>query len=190
MMDERPFEGWFCREGDAVVGPIGRARLRQMAREGRLRPEQTVWGQRLPEGELLAPVSAGEVLRRDRFAALVVDDDLAAAAALARLLREHGADHCVICTGDEAARATTALEPEAVFLDLELPCPAGYALAAALRQLPHPPRVVALTGDDSPAGRKRDRAAGFRHWLAKPADAERLRQLLAHLGRPGPARAG
>jgi CheY-like chemotaxis protein len=190
MMDERPFEGWFCRDGDQVVGPLCRARLRQMAREGRLAPEHTVWGQRLPEGELLAPVSAGEVLRRDRFAALVADDDVAAAAALARLLREYGADQCVICTGDEAARATAALEPEVVFLDLELPCLAGYALAAALRQLPHPPRVVALTGDDTPADRKGARAAGFRHSLAKPADAEHLRQLLALLGRPAPARAG
>jgi CheY-like chemotaxis protein len=190
MMDERPFEGWFCREGDVVVGPLGRAVLRRLAREGRVGPGQTVWEQRLPEGELIAPVSAGEVLRRDRFAALVVDDDVAAAVSLARLLRESGADHCVICTGEEAVRATAALEPEAVFLDLGLPCLTGYALAGALRQLPRPPRVVALTGEDTPAARTKVRAAGFRHWLAKPADAERLREVLTHLGRPAPARAG
>jgi CheY-like chemotaxis protein len=190
MMDERPFEGWFCREGDKVIGPLGRARLRQLAREGRLQPEQTVWEQQLPEGELIAPVCAGEVLRTDRFAALVVDDDMAAAEALARLLREAGADHCVICTGEEAARATSALEPEAVFIDLELPCLAGYALASALRQLPSPPRVVALTGEEMAPGRKGPRPAGFRHWLAKPADPERLREILTHLGRPVPAKAG
>ncbi len=183
MMDERPFEGWFCRDGDDVVGPLGRARLRQLARAGRLRPEHTVWEQRLPEGELLAPVSAGEVLRRDRFAALVVDDDLAAAAELAQLIREAGADQCVISTGDEAARATAALEPEAVFLDLGLTCLAGYALAAALRQLPRPPRVVALTRGGTPAAGD----PGFRHWMAKPADPERLRELLAQLGMPVPA---
>jgi CheY-like chemotaxis protein len=184
MMDERPFVGWFCRDGGQVIGPLGRARLRQLTREGRLRPEDTVWCQRLPEGDLLAPLSAGEVLRRERFAALVVDDDLGAAGVLAGLIREAGADHCVICTGSEAVRATVALEPEAVFLDLELTCLAGYALAAALRQLPRSPRVVALTGGDAPPARKGPRAAGFRHWLAKPADLERLREILTHLGRP------
>lgn len=189
MMDERPFEGWFFREGDEVVGPLGRAHLRQLAHKGLLLPEHTVWTQRLPEGELMAPVSAGAVLRADRFAALVVDDDVAAGAALARLLREAGADHCVICTGEEAARAASALEPEAVFFDLELPCLAGYALAGALRHLPNPPRVVALTREEAPAGRKRPHAT-FRHSLAKPADPERLREILAQLGRPASAKAG
>lgn len=184
MMDERPFVGWFCREGETVVGPLGRSRLRQLAREGRLRPEHTVWGQRLPEGELLAPVSAGEVLSRDRFAALVVDDDLPAAGSLAQLLRGLGAHECVICTGDEAVRTATALEPEVVFLDLGLTCFAGYSLAGALRQMRRPPRVVALTAGGPPAPAEGKRATGFGHWLAKPADPERLREILTHLGRP------
>jgi len=190
MMDERPFVGWFCRLDDQVFGPLGRDRLRQLVREERLQMGETVWGHRLPEGELIAPVSVGEVLRRDRFAALIVDDDMAAANALARLLRQGLADDCVICTGEEAVQATAALEPEAVFLDLELPCLVGYALAGALRQLSRPPRVVALTRDGTPAGRKGIRSAGFQHWLTKPPDPEHLREILTHLGRPAPARAG
>jgi CheY-like chemotaxis protein len=190
MMDERPFEGWFCRQGGEVAGPLGRSRLRRLARQGHLLPEQTVWAQRLPEGELIAPCSAAEVLRADRFAALVVDDDITAAAGLARLLREAGADHCVISTGEDSARAASALEPEAVFIDLGLPCQDGYALAGALRQLPHPPRVVALTGAEAPAGRKGTHATAFQHLLAKPADAESLREILAHLGRTTSAKAG
>ena len=82
--------------------------------------------------------------------------------------------------------ATAALEPQAVFLDLELPCLAGYALAFALRHLPRPPRVVALTAGTTPTTRKGIRAAGFRHWLTKPADPEQLREALAYLGRPAP----
>jgi CheY-like chemotaxis protein len=184
MMDSRPFEGWFCRRGEEVVGPLNRAQLRQFVRQGRLRPEDTLWGQRLPDGELIAPVEARQVLRRDRFAALVVDDDVVAADLLARLLRDSGADDCVACTGDEAPRTTAAFEPDAVFFDLDLPCPAGYALACALRDLPQTPRVVPLTGDDSPSRRRGLREAGFRHWLRKPADADHLREVLSHLGRP------
>ena len=30
MMDERPFEGWFCREAGGVLGPLSRGRLRQL----------------------------------------------------------------------------------------------------------------------------------------------------------------
>jgi CheY-like chemotaxis protein len=186
MMDERPFEGWFCRLGDDVLGPLNRADLRKLVRQGRLCPEDTLWGRRLPEGELIAPVGAGEVLRRDRFAALVVDDDVVAADALAQLLRAWGADDCVACTGDEAPRTTAAFEPDAVFFDFDLPCPAGYALACALRELPHPPRVVPLMGEDTAAGRRELRVAGFRTWLTKPADADRLREVLSLLGRPVP----
>jgi CheY-like chemotaxis protein len=190
MMDERPFMGWFCRLGDEILGPLGRGELRQLTRGGRLYSGDTAWRHRLPEGELIAPVGVGEVLRRDRFAALVVDDNVAAAAALAHLLRQGLADDCVFCTGAEAARTTAALEPEVVFLDVELACLAGYALASALRQLPRPPRVVALTSDDTPTGRKGLRAAGFQHWLIKPPDSESLRQILSLLGRSAPPRAG
>jgi CheY-like chemotaxis protein len=187
MMDERPFEGWFCRQGEEVVGPLHRAQLRKLARARRLQLEDTVWGQRLPDGELLAPVGAGDVLRRDRFAALIVDDDVVTAAELVRLLRDWGTDHCVACTGEEAPRTAFALEPDAVFLDLDLSCPDGYALACALRELPRPPRVIALTGDASPARRTELRKAGFRQLLTKPADLDQLRALLPHLGRPARA---
>jgi CheY-like chemotaxis protein len=187
MMDERPFEGWFCRQGDDVLGPLDRAELRQLVRQGRLRKEDTVWGRRLPDGELITPVGLGQVLRRDRFAALVVDDDVVAAGALAQLLREWGADDCVACTGDEAPRTTLAFEPDAVFFALDLPCPAGYALACALRDLPSPPGIIPLTRDDTAAGRKVLRDAGFRHWLTQPADPDRLREVLSLLGRRVPA---
>jgi len=188
MMDERPFEGWFCLQGGEVLGPLKRGQLRKLAREGRLRPSDTVWEYRLPDGELLAPVGSGDVLRRDRFAVLIVDDDMIAAGALARLLREWGADHGVACTGMESPRATSALEPDVVFLDLDLPCPAGYALAVALRELPRLPTVVALTAEAGAARRKKLRDAGFRHSLAKPPDPDRLREVLWHMGRPTPAR--
>jgi CheY-like chemotaxis protein len=187
-MDERPFEGWFCLQAGEVLGPLSRAQLRKLEREGRLGPEDTLWGQRLPDGELLDSVTSGDVLRRDRFAVLVVDDNLVAASGLVQLLYEWGADHCVACTGAEALRAATALEPDVVFLDLDLPFPAGYALAVALRNLPRLPRIVILTADDSAPRWKKLQDGGFHHCLAKPADLDRLREVLWRLGKATPPR--
>ena len=71
--------------------------------------------------------------------------------------------------------------PDIVFMDLGMPRMNGYEAAGHIRQQSwgRGMVLVALTGWGQEEDRKRISQAGFDHHLVKPADLERLRQLLA-----------
>jgi len=106
---------------------------------------------------------------------LVVDDDTECRVALRALLESW--THYV----DEAADGGSALaiardhRPDIVLLDVGLPDVSGYDVAEEIRGTMKPaPYVVALTGseDDGVGG------SCFDAYLVKPADPDRLRELL------------
>jgi CheY-like chemotaxis protein len=114
----------------------------------------------------------------DRPRVLVVDDHAGWRDVARRLLTPR---FDVVGEAADAAAAltlVTALRPDAVLLDVELPDADGFAVARALAALPEPPRVV-LVSVRTDHGRlvERSGACGF---LAK-ADltAEGLARLLA-----------
>ncbi len=78
----------------------------------------------------------------------------------------------------EAARGR---RPDIVLCGIGLPGLGGFGVARELRLNPATARarLLALTGRGQDEDRRRGREAGFDHHLAKPADPEALRRLLA-----------
>ncbi|MGI8601640.1 MAG: hybrid sensor histidine kinase/response regulator [Verrucomicrobiales bacterium] len=112
---------------------------------------------------------------------LVVDDNIDTAEGLARLLR--GAGHRVLVAYDGSRALEIAREQklDAVLLDLGLPEMDGYETAARLRAETSCADclLVAVSGYAQEEDRRRSRAAGFDHHLAKPIDFAELKRLLA-----------
>jgi CheY-like chemotaxis protein len=183
MTDVQPIQGWFCRRGDDVVGPLSHEQLRQLAAAGELRPRDTLWQAQAPGGELLRPVRAATILRERLLSVLVVGGRGDSGRGLRALVRRLGYDARVARPGSEAVRAARLCAPAAVFLDLDAAGAEAYALVAPLQAQggARPPVLVAVSNDGTDEARRRTRDAGFRYHLEKPADPNVLALLLALL---------
>lgn len=119
----------------------------------------------------------------DRFYVLVIDDLADAADAAVELLSLWGYEATARYGGAAALDAARDRMPDAVVLDIGMPRMDGLAFAARFRRLPGAAaaRVVAVTGHTSDECQARAREAGVDHYLLKPADPARLRDLLASL---------
>ncbi|MDX1661339.1 MAG: LytTR family DNA-binding domain-containing protein [Gemmatimonadota bacterium] len=109
--------------------------------------------------------------------ALIVDDEPLARRRIARLLEDHEEVEVVgeCASGGVAVEAMTELEPDLVFLDIQMPEKSGFeALAEA--EFGRTPVVVFVTAHDEYA------LAAFEHqaldYLLKPFDDERFEQTL------------
>ena len=94
-------------------------------------------------------------------------------------------------TGPTALAAALADRPDVILLDIGLPGLDGFEVAKRIRQEPllHDIVLVAVTGYRPAEDRQRMQEAGFDHYLVKPADFEKLRQILTEVtekatGRP------
>lgn len=140
---------------------------------------------RLPRGTAAAPQAAKES-RPDSTGAyrlLVVDDNVAAAKMLSKLIQKLG-KHDVVAAHDgrSALESAGAYRPDVILLDIGLPRMDGYEVARRLRQRPEFERtlIVALTGYGAEEDRRRSLQAGCDDHLVKPPGIETLRQVLAH----------
>jgi PAS domain S-box-containing protein len=128
------------------------------------------------------PRASGPALTAGAGRLLVVDDNIDAATLLAELLRTIGYDVAVAHDAPEALAIASEFRPSIALLDLGLPRMDGYELARHLRrQLPEPPRLVAVTGFGQDPDLQRSRAAGFEVQLAKPVDFDQLVSVLGQL---------
>lgn len=113
--------------------------------------------------------------------ALIIDDEEFARARLARLLQAHAS---VIEVVGQAAGATEALhlirrlQPDLIFLDIQMPELSGFEL---LGKLESPPRVVFVTAYAAYAVDAFDRGAV--DYLLKPVEEERLARTVQRLSR-------
>jgi CheY-like chemotaxis protein len=84
-------------------------------------------------------------------------------------------------TGPTALAAALDYRPDVMLLDIGLPELDGFEVAKRLRQEPtlHDIVLVAVTGRRMVAERQRIREAGFHHYLVKPADFEKVHDILA-----------
>jgi CheY-like chemotaxis protein len=116
----------------------------------------------------------------ERTYVLVLDDDHDTADSMAWLLSLWDFESRAYYAGPAALDAARARRPDAVLLDLGLPRMGGCEFARLLRALPGCAEcvLVALTGHTTAACRALARAAGVDHYLLKPADLDRLRELL------------
>jgi PAS domain S-box-containing protein len=135
------------------------------------------------DGEGPAPASrTSPPGRPPRRRILVVDDNVDAAASLAKVLtRLMGQEVRVAHDGLEALEAADEFRPEIVLLDIGMPGLDGYEVAERLRREPEfeGTLLVALTGWGQPEDQRRSQEVGFDRHLVKPVDPEALRELLA-----------
>ena len=111
---------------------------------------------------------------------LVVDDNVDAANVLKMLVEEAGHLVRMAHTGPTALAAALDYRPDVMLLDIGLPELDGFEVAKRIRQEPllHDIVLVAMTGYGQAAGRQRMQEAGFDHYLVKPADFEKVQQIL------------
>ena len=110
--------------------------------------------------------------------AVIVDDEAGAVAALEELLTRHAEIEVVATAGSvpQARRVLRELEPDVVFLDIEMPHMDGLALCADVgASIP----VVLVTAHDDYAVDAFD--TGARDYLLKPVTAERLARCIERL---------
>jgi PAS domain S-box-containing protein len=176
---------------DTIEGQIGHlvrqiAELRELARiargetgSGRPRPDADEADRAAdpagPEPDAGPPASAPAGAR-----VLIVDDNVDAARATARLIGLAGHDVRVAHDGREALEVARDHHPQFVLLDIVLPGMDGYEVARRLRGDPQlRDAVVIATSGYSADDYSPPEEAGFDHHLAKPIDYDALRAILA-----------
>jgi CheY-like chemotaxis protein len=110
---------------------------------------------------------------------LVVDDDDAAAYALARIVKSLGYEVKMAASGREALETARDFRPQLVFVDLRMPDMDGSQVAAHLKAEGLGTHIVAATA--YPAELERQRTTAFAAHLVKPVDQRSLQQLLTSL---------
>jgi len=115
---------------------------------------------------------------------LVVDDKPSNRSILVNLLRPLGFELSEAGNGQQAVEQATAIQPDAIFLDLLMPVMDGLEAARQIRRLPelNPDRRVVLIAMSSHAFEKdvaQSTLAGYDAFLAKPVEVRKLLALLA-----------
>jgi DNA-binding NarL/FixJ family response regulator len=121
---------------------------------------------------------------------LLLVDDAAPVREALRWALEEAADLAVVgeaADGIEAIGQATALEPDAVILDIALPWMDGFAVSRALKSLRHPPVVVFLSVHGDPTSVRRGVEAGGDGFVQKGSG---LSELVAELRRALASRPG
>ena len=116
-----------------------------------------------------------------RLHILVVDDSVDTADSLVELLSIWGYDARARYCGATALEFALSFRPRVVIVDVAMPRMDGFRFADLFHELPHCEAVpiVVLSGYSGAAYSVRARESGIQHYLLKPADPDRLRELLA-----------
>lgn len=113
------------------------------------------------------------------FRILVVDDNRAAADALAKLLALRGNVTEAVYAGEEAIERAPAFRPDVILLDIGLPDMEGYDVARAIRSdASVEATLIALTGYGQESDIRKAKKAGFDHHLVKPAGLAEIEEIL------------
>lgn len=111
---------------------------------------------------------------------LLIEDEEPSARYLQRLLRESGEVEVIGIArgGNEAVKEIDRLQPDLIFLDVEMPDLTGFGV---LQQIQHKPIVVFLTahGEYRAMAYETDAVA----FLTKPVDADQIRNVIEKIRR-------
>ena len=83
--------------------------------------------------------------------------------------------------GEQALEATLETPPDLILLDMNMPVMDGLTAARELRSRGYDKPIVALTAASSGTPRDQAHAAGCDHYLSKPLNIERLREIVSEL---------
>jgi signal transduction histidine kinase len=135
----------------------------------------------LTEASVAVPVRPTPAQAAQGKRILLVDDNEDAAASLGEYLSLSGNTVVVVNDPIAALAAVAGLRPEIAILDLGLPVMDGYELAERLRKDPASAqcRLIALSGYGQEADKLRSRRAGFELHLVKPVELEELLRAIA-----------
>lgn len=113
---------------------------------------------------------------------LVIEDIKDVADSLEALLVEDGHEVMVVYDGNGGLDGAKKFRPDIVLCDIGLPGMDGYQVARAFRADDDLKNVcmVSLTGYARPEDIRKAKEAGFHHHLAKPAEPEKIREVLGH----------
>ncbi len=118
-------------------------------------------------------MSSSEIAQHDARI-LIIDDDKAGAAALVRVLKTAGFQHCTIINCPlVAADRLLEINPDLVLLDQHMESLSGIEVLTRINDLIAPPArppVLMLTADTSPEVKHEALAAGVTDFLSKPVD--------------------
>ena len=109
---------------------------------------------------------------------LVVEDNQPLNELLLEVLGTSGYDVCGVADGASALRELDAGVFDLVLLDLELPKVSGLQIMEHLGQRPDAPKVIVMTGDDTPETIMRVVKGQACHFIAKPAPASRFLEVV------------
>jgi DNA-binding NarL/FixJ family response regulator len=106
---------------------------------------------------------------KTRIGVLVVDDSPKIREALTGMLRSYPEMHLLgtAADGDEGIEQARTLKPDVVLMDIRMPRRSGLDATRVVKALPHPPKVIVVTADDSEAHRKAAAAAGADAFCSK-----------------------
>jgi CheY-like chemotaxis protein len=127
------------------------------------------------------PIAHVSNAHRARRRVLLVDDNRDICKLMSMLLEMNGHEVRIAHSGDAAIASVREFTPDAVLLDLGLPDMTGLEVAAQFREMPELSGAVliALSGRGEAEDRRRTKAAGFHHFVLKPAAPEELERLIA-----------
>lgn len=119
---------------------------------------------------------------------LIIDDNVDVTEMLAAYLQQIGHDVIRAQDGHSGLDAATRHQPDVIVCDIGLPGLDGYEVARRLREAPHlrSSLLIAVSGYGEAADRDKARAAGFSHYITKPADPAALADLIANSGKSEP----
>jgi CheY-like chemotaxis protein len=115
---------------------------------------------------------------------LIVDDNIAAADTLAKLLRYYGHTVHVVYSGERALQDLACTAPELILLDLGMPGMDGYAVAREVRRRGWTGKIVAISGFGQDVDRARSKEAGFDEHLLKPVLTDDIVRILERMKTP------
>jgi CheY-like chemotaxis protein len=112
---------------------------------------------------------------------LVIDDSADNAEALGALIATMNCQTHIALSGREGVLAAARLDPQLIFIDLEMPGMDGCEVARYLRhaRTPNPAKLVCLTGRGQPDDRRLCLDAGFDDFYTKPMPPDTLARVVA-----------
>lgn len=137
---------------------------------------------RLPKTD--APASSDKLKSADRASTfrriLVIEDNVDSANTMRDVLRLHNHDVEVAYDGSSGVELASQFKPDIVICEIGLPGVDGYEVARLFRAKKEIKEtvLVALSGYAMTGDLARAKSAGFDYHLAKPADLEKLQEVL------------
>ncbi|TFW27978.1 response regulator [Duganella callida] len=111
-------------------------------------------------------------MHRERKRVLVVDDNAEAANVLAELLQLDGHTVAIAYGGQQGIATAIEFRPDVAVLDLGMPAPDGFEMAATLRRHVSTNQVVLIAWSawNDQATKEKARLSGFDLHVTKPAE--------------------